>query len=227
MTEARVTEPVPWRSPAAAATRSVGPPPARTGLCAAWSHHAAEIAVPLGPELVRWEESPTSWGMVQERLMVRLLPGIFVPPDLLGSAVQRALLLGCALGGQLQPHHVIAGPSAAWVLLGGEPPSPAEILSSAHRGSILGVRVRTAKLHPREVETIGGAPVTGPLRTAVDLLRFSPDHVAGPLLRVLVEDGYVREIEIHRRLARLERYPGVSSARDRLGPLLAVPPLAA
>lgn len=196
------------------------PPPPRTGLCAAWSHHAAELAVPLGANLEHWEETPSAWAMVQERLLSRLLPGIFLPPDLLETAVHRTLALGCALGGRLQSYHVVAGPSAAWVALGGDPPAPAELLSPAHRGSILGVTVRTARLQPREVETIGGAPVTQPLRTAVDLLRFSPDHVAGPALNSLVDSGHVTEAAIRLRLADMERHPGARAARDRVGHLL-------
>lgn len=200
--------------------RASPPPPPRTGLCAAWSHHAAELAVPIGVNLQRWEENPSTWAMIQERLLARLLPGIFLPPDLLGTAVQRALALGCALGGQLQPYHVIAGPSAAWVLLGGAPPAPAELLSSAHRGSIIGATVRTARLHPHEVETIGGAPVTAPLRTAVDLLRFCPDDVAEPALRRLVGSGHATEPAIRRQLARMGRHPGARAARERLAELL-------
>ncbi|MFC5319160.1 MULTISPECIES: hypothetical protein [Brachybacterium] len=195
--------------------------------CAPWSHHAAELAVPLADGLERWEENPTTWGMVQDRLMVRLLPGIFVPPDLLGSAVQRALALGCAVGERLQSHHVVAGPSAAWVFLGGDPPERAELLSPAHRGSIPGATVRTARLHPREVETIGGAPVTSPLRTAADLLRFAPDPVARPSLRRLVEGGYVSVSSIRWHLAGLDRYPGVGAARARIDELLHEAPRAA
>ncbi|GAA1489622.1 hypothetical protein GCM10009626_23680 [Brachybacterium sacelli] len=189
-------------------------------MCAAWSHHAAELAVPIGASLQRWEENPSTWAMVQEQLLARLLPGIFLPPDLLGTAVHRALALGCALGGQLQSYHVIAGPSAAWVLLGGSPPAPAELLTSAHRDSILGATVRTARLHPHEVETIGGAPVTAPLRTAVDLLRFCPDRVAEPALRGLVDSGHVTEPEIRRRVARMGRHPGARTAKERVEELL-------
>lgn len=203
------------------ASHTIGaPPPPRTGLCAAWSHHAAELAVPLGAHLEHWEETPSAWAMVEERLLSRLLPGIFLPPDLLGTAVHRTLALGCALGGRLQSYHVVAGPSAAWVVLGGAPPAPAELLSPAHRGSILGVTVRTARLQPREVETIGGAPVTRPLRTAVDLLRFTPDPIAGPALNALVDSGHVTEAAIRRRLSDMERHPGARAARDRVGRLL-------
>ena len=113
--------------------RHVGPrvpsDPASVGLCAVWSRHAAELAVPLGASLQRWDETPSTHGLVVDGYLHRILPGIFLPPDLLRSAVQRALALGCALGANLQAHHVIAGPSAAWVVLGGMPPPYAELLS--------------------------------------------------------------------------------------------------
>ncbi|RCS86835.1 hypothetical protein CIK69_14940 [Brachybacterium alimentarium] len=97
----------------------------------------------------------------------------------------------------------------------------------AHRGSIPGATVRTARLHPREVETIGGAPVTSPLRTAADLLRFAPDPVARPSLRRLVEGGYVSVSSIRWHLAGLDRYPGVGAARARIDELLHEAPRAA
>lgn len=186
------------------------------GLCAAWSRHAAELAVPMGTALQRWEETPPTRVLVAEGHLTRLLPGRYVPPDLLRTAVQRALALGCALGAQLQSHHVIAGPSAAWVLLGGVPPAPAELLSSAHRGDVAGVVMRTARLGAQEVETLGGSPVTVPVRTAIDLLRFSPAPVAASLVRGLVDSGHVEVEEIRQRLARMHRHPGVQTARDRL-----------
>ncbi|APX31603.1 hypothetical protein BH708_01490 [Brachybacterium sp. P6-10-X1] len=176
--------------------------------------------MPIGAGLQRWEENPSVAAMVRDDLLARVLPGIFLPPDLLRTAVERALALGCALGGQLQSYHVIAGPSAAWVFLGGPPPSPAELLSSAHRGSIIGATVRTARLHPHEVETIGGAPVTSPLRTAVDLLRFCPDHVTVPALRGLLGGGHLTERTIWRQLQAMGRRPGARAARGRWEALL-------
>lgn len=190
------------------------------GLCAAWSRHAAELAVPIGAALEPMDDSPRAQVIVADGQLVRLLPGRYVPPDLLRTAVQRAVALGCALGARLQPHHVIAGTSAAWVLLGGRPPDPAELLSSAHRGEMAGVVLRTARIRPDEVETLGGTPVTVPLRTATDLLRFSSAWTAAPLLRGLVESGNVEAEEIRRSLQAMHRYPGVHAARDRFEQIL-------
>lgn len=194
--------------------------PLSIGLCAAWSRHAAELAVPIGTELQRWEENPSTRVLVAEGYLARLLPERYLPPDLLRTAVQRALALGCALGAQLQSHHVIAGPSAAWVLLGGVPPAPAELLSPAHRGELAGVVLRTARLRPDEVETIGGTPVTLPVRTAIDLLRFSPAPVAIPLLRGLVSSGHLEVDEVRLRLHLMHRHPQVQAARERFESVL-------
>ena len=199
--------------PAPAATRQVE-------LCAAWSRHAAELALALSGDLQRWEETPTTAAMVGRGELARLLPGIFLPPDLLGTAVRRALAIGCALGEDLRPHHVLAGPTAAWVHLGGVPPAPVELLSSAHRSVLVGVVLRQARLVPGEIDTLGGAPVTAPRRTAVDLLRFSPEVVAAPLLRRLERAGLVEAEEVRAHLHRLHRHPGVEAARARLARIL-------
>ena len=190
------------------------------GLCAAWSRHAAELAVPIGAALQRWEETPPTRVLIAEGQLARILPGRYLPPDLLCSAVQRALALGCAMGAALQSHHVIAGPSAAWVVLGGPPPASAEMLSTAHRGELAGVTLRHSRLRSADIETVGGAPVTVPARTAVDLLRFAPLSVAAPLLHRLVGSGHLRPEEVQRRLQRMHRHPGVRAARDRFAAVL-------
>ncbi|WP_198684088.1 hypothetical protein [Brachybacterium sp. YJGR34] len=213
----------PPRRPATGRDAAVPSPSVPIGLCAAWSRHAAELAVPLGAALERWEETPTTRQMVADGLLVRLLPGIHIPPDMLDGAVPRVLALGCALGERLQAHHVVAGPSAAWVILGGTPPSPAELLSPAHRGEIAGVHQRYSRLLPREVETLGGAPVTTPERTAMDLLRFAPDGVARPALHRLVDAGHLAPEAVARRLDGLRRHPGARAARRRLERMLAAP----
>lgn len=214
------TGPPPAPPPAGDAIGPAGPALTPIGLCAAWSHHAAELAVPLGAALQHWEETPATDGLVADGYLARLLPGRYLPPDLLSSAVHRALALGCALGAQLQAHHVIAGPSAAWVVLGGAPPGTAELISPAHRGDLAGVVLRHSRLQPDEVETIGGAPVTNPVRTAMDLLRFSPTWISEPALRRLVEEGYADLGEIRRRLHLMHRHPGVHAARERLDQML-------
>lgn len=201
------------------------PPPADASApCAAWSLHAAELAAPLAAHVQRFEETPSTRVMVAEGALMRLLPGLFLPPDLLTSAVHRALALGCALGGHLQARHVIAGLSAAWVVLGGQPPQPAELLTPLHRPGPAGVRLRTGRLSSRDVEILGGAPLTVPARTATDLLRFTPMHLAAPVLLRLVIGGHVRPEQVRRQLWEVRRHPGVRAARERFELILADAP---
>lgn len=183
--------------------------------CSAWSLHAAELVAPLLGDLQSWPETPTVDRMVAEGYLHRLLPGRFAPPDVLDSALRRALLLGAAIGTELRRHHVIAGDSALWVLLGGPPPSPAEMLTTAHRSPLAGVRVRHAGLNARDVETVGGAPVTSPVRTAMDLLRFG-SHEVVEQVRELLEAGHVTEAQVDRALLLLPHQYRVRTARLRL-----------
>ena len=84
---------------------------------------------------------------------------------------------------------------------------------------------RHARLGPGDIDTVGGAPVTTPRRTASDLLRFSPEAIARPLLRRLERAGLVEHEELRAHLHRLHRHPGVQEARERLD--RALTPLAA
>jgi hypothetical protein len=54
----------------------------------------------------------------------------------------------------------------------------------------------------------------------VDLLRFSPEATARPLLRRLERAGLVEAEEVRAHLHRLHRHPGVQGARERLGRIL-------
>ncbi len=209
------------------ALAAASPPFEESDPCAAWSLHAAELAAPLAQQLEGFEETPSTQVLVAEGKLVRLMPGLFLPPDLLTTAVQRALALGCALGEHLQGRHVIAGRSAAWVLLGGQPPEPVELLTPLHRPGPAGVRLRTGRLSTRDVEMLGGAPLTVPGRTATDLLRFTPAYLAVPVLLRLLRGGHVRPEEVRHQLWTVRRHPGVRAARKRFELLLTAVPDAA
>lgn len=183
--------------------------------CAAWSHHAAELAAPLIGELQEWPESPTMDSLVADGYLQRLVPGMFAPPDVLDTALRRALLLGAAIGRELRRHHVIAGVSAVWVLRGGNAPAPAELLTAAHRSPLAGVQVRHANLSPGDVETLGGAPLTSPVRTALDLLRFAGADTAVHAVRGLLADGHVTESAVLGHLAVLPHHYLTRRARHR------------
>lgn len=205
--------------------RSPGPRMPLLGpACFAWSRHAAELAVPVSRALERWEDTPTTARMVADGYLVRLLPGIYVPPDVVGTAVGRALAVGSALGTSLRPHHVLAGVTAAWVVLGGTAPVQVELISTAHRGPIAGTIQRGARVAMDEVETVGGAPLTIPDRTAMDLLRFSPDAERLAAVSRLIAAGHASPEGIRRRLEAITHHPGSRSAQEAMDRACALVP---
>lgn len=189
--------------------------------CAAWSRHAAELAAPIAVLLEHWEENPSADSLVRDGYVHRILPGIFLPPDVLCTAVGRALALGCAIGDRLRSHHVIAGASAAWVFAGGIPPIPATLVSTAHRGDVAGVTISNARLEPDEVETIGGCPITVPGRSAADLLRFARNDEDLYAVARLIHSGHVDERQISTLLRGLDRYPGARTGEAKLRQVMA------
>lgn len=203
--------------------RQAGPAPPPGAPCAAWSVHAAELAADVAGLVHEWGQTPTAQILEAEGQLVQLLPGIFAPPDLLGSPIDRVISLGCAIGSRLRAHHVVAGASAAWVSLGGSPPAPAELLSMAHRSTVAGAVIRHAQLRAGDVETVGGAPVTVPVRTAVDLLRFERAPEALELVGRLLDEGHVTVERVSARLAAMHRHPGTRAAGARLVRVLAAP----
>ncbi|KFJ06216.1 hypothetical protein BTHE_1789 [Bifidobacterium thermophilum] len=101
---------------------------------------------------------------------------------------------------QSSPAKVIACASlAAWVWVGGEFPSTIDVVSDAHfRSPIFGRRVRpfSRKIDRRYITTVGGMPVTTPIRTACDIVliqadtRKSTDHATAQRTIRLLMDQY-------------------------------------
>lgn len=176
--------------------------------CSAWSAHAADLAEAWAHQLQQWPETPTTAGLLADGLLVQLRPGVLCPPDLLDRVVPRALLLGAAVGPQLRADHVIGGESAAWVFIGGRPPLRPVLHTPAHRTVIGGVRIRHVTLDAGDVETIGGAPITVPARTAVDLLRFPEQTDAVGIVRDLLLSGHLDERSLITQLHRFRGRPG-------------------
>lgn len=179
--------------------------------CAAWSQHAADLAAGLWEHMELWEDTPSTAGMVREGTLARLAPGMYLPPDLLSSSVLRAVAVGCALGRSLRPDHVIAGASAAWVLLGGAPPQQIELIGASHRAVVPGAQVRTAALPAEHLETLGGAPITSPERTVADLLRLDAaagtESVRFALALEVVAAGHAEPAAVRRCLWALRGHP--------------------
>src|SRR5690606_41519115 len=109
--------------------------------------------------------------------------------------------------------------------LTGQPMTSAMRTTPRHSGCLAARATPHARIGPVDIDPVGGAPVTTPRRTASDLLRFSPEAIARPLLRRLERAGLVEHEELRAHLHRLHRHPGVQEARERLD--RALTPLAA
>ncbi|PWH05883.1 hypothetical protein DEO23_11860 [Brachybacterium endophyticum] len=171
--------------------------------CSAWSLQAADLAAALVEEIACWPDVPSHDHCVKDGSLVRIGPGRLVPRDHVSRPGDRALLVGCAIGARLRPHHVLAGRSALWVHIGTEFPDPIDLMTSSHRSALpAGTRVRNARFTPCDVEQISGAPVTTPARTAADLLRFEGAGAAAAA-GTLVQVGLCtsEQIETHLRAA--------------------------
>lgn len=183
--------------------------------CLAWSRHAADLAEPIAQDLLRWRDSPTTDAMIADGLLARIVPDVHIAPDRLDSAVGRVLALGAALGPLLRSDHVVAGVSAAWVHAGGPPPARPALISSAHRAVIGGVRIRSVALGSGDLETIGGAPVTTPERTGMDLLREGLPEGDQALVQLL-GSGHLDRMAL---AARVQRDTGRDLSRQLLARL--------
>lgn len=80
---------------------------------------------------------------------------------------------------QTSPAKVIACASlAAWIWVGGDFPSTIDVVSDAHfRSTLHGRRVRpfNRRIDSRHITTVGGMPVTIPVRTACDIALIQAD----------------------------------------------------
>lgn len=180
---------------------------------AVWSVHAADLALQVEGLIEHFAESPTTQIMVRDRELMRMRPGIFLPGHHGLCMPDRAVAIGCALGDHVHRHHVIAGTSAAWVLLGGHLPLPLELLTTTRPRVIAGVAMRQAPLQSSAVESIGGAPVTVPVRTAVDMLRYAPPEQAMALVEALIESGHCDARAVIEEIRALDVRPYARRAR--------------
>ncbi len=182
--------------------------------CAVWSGHSMTLAEPIAAELVHWPDTPTTAMMVRDGLLVPLMPEIYIPPDTVPTATARVLALGCALGSRLRADHIVVGPSAAWVHSGKYQPTIPVLSSTSHRAVISGVMTRHLSLVSGDVETLGGAPVTTPVRTAVDLLRDRRDPIASARVIAMVDSGH---LDLRAVPATLDRFWGQPGTRRAYG----------
>lgn len=209
------------RAPLVSAPRALPAPAAPEHPCRVWSAHAEDLALALAAEIAAWPESPVQRLLAARGHLVLLREGSYVPASALASMAARAVVIGCALGTALRGSFVIAGPSAAWVLAGGPCPSPIALLSTARPVVLAGVVMRQAPLPARDVESIGGCPLTVPERSATDALRFEAlPECALSTVRSLRDAGLLDDEEVERRLRRLDGHPHARRARERWSVIL-------
>lgn len=86
---------------------------------------------------------------------------------------------------------VVASRAAAWIWLGGQAPTVADVIYSngRYRDDIPGFKVRLSPFKPGQVERLGRVWVTNPTRTIRDLATWAEPEVALPLISALIGQG--------------------------------------
>jgi hypothetical protein len=155
--------------------------------------------------------------LVAESWLRELLPGVLVAVDVVLTPRVRAL----AILELLPPNLVTAGAvvcsgTAAWLLSGGEPPQPLDVIAHRATGGRCGaplIRLRTRRLAAPDVAEVAGLLVTTPLRTAVDLARELPrDEAVRELCRLAAATG-LRSSSVTGYLRGQQPVPGLRTAR--------------
>ncbi|MFP7760525.1 type IV toxin-antitoxin system AbiEi family antitoxin [Marisediminicola sp. LYQ134] len=123
----------------------------------------------------------------------------------------------------LPPRVIVERLSAAWVLGAiDDPPAVHEVcVDSAARYSRLGLprlRIREVVITSTEMSSVGPVRVTSPLRTAVDLVRFSPrfGETERSIVARLVEIGGFSLGDVEANLDARRNLPGKLLARERM-----------
>ncbi|QZN84279.1 hypothetical protein [Cellulomonas sp. C5510] len=153
--------------------------------------HPAALASP--PRLVRRSDvGDVAWQVLLRDCDLVLLRGdVALPRGVAGTPALRA----AALAPEVARREAVARAAAAWVHLGGPPPRRVVVVDRAALG-------------PRDVVRLGGALVTSPARTAVDLLCREPADVVHALLPGLLRGG-VDAARLRTRLAATSGHRGV------------------
>lgn len=194
----------------------LAPAPPRASGCGAWSAHAGDLARRIAGELAAYPDGPSTRSCARHDGLVPLRDGVWAHPASLLTMPDRAVAIGCALGADLSADLVVAGLSAAWVLTGVAPPPLLELVTTARPRALAGTRIRQVEVSPAEVEAIGGCPVTIPVRTAIDVLRFAADDaLALRAVEALLRSGHADPRAIDRRLASCAALPHLRRARAR------------
>jgi transcriptional regulator with AbiEi antitoxin domain of type IV toxin-antitoxin system len=157
-----------------------------------------------------------------ERLLTTALARRVVGDVLVAVAAPDSLAVRCAAARLLLPpppgSFVVGFGSAAWLLAGaGAVPAPGRldvVIPPGRRRPVSPVlRVRQVPLPASSVVTVGGVPVTTPVRTAADVARDLPPEVALPALRRLGELAEVRPHQVLTELNAMRYARGAATGR--------------
>ncbi|MCC3282674.1 MULTISPECIES: hypothetical protein [Arthrobacter] len=172
--------------------------------------HAGELF--SGPEL---------HGMCRDGLLTRVYGSTYVRWDVRPGPLARALAAQHALPAPVRGRYVFGRLTAAWIFGCAPPPARLALLAdNRHRGTALppfsGAVLHEVALGPADRLDLGGAAVTQPLRTAVDVALHCPlPDAVDALARMAREPGlnaslvYVRSL-----LLSMRRVPGTKRALE-------------
>lgn len=156
--------------------------------------------------------------LVEQRLLVRVLPGVYHLPGVVDSIEHRLLCLALVV----PPDCVVTDRTAAWVWCGDRALAPDEHLATP-RVSVFappGRRLRNGlaasgerHLEPHDVVEVGGVRVTTPLRTACDLGRLLHVDQAFAAMDTLAALEVFSVAQLLLELDRFKGYRGIVQAR--------------
>ena len=155
----------------------------------------------------------------RDGLLVEVWPGVLRARDLTPGPGERvdAVRAFVPRGG------VLARQSAVWVHTGASRPDRLDVVLTGTRHRSTGmVRVHAERLAEHDVVHVGGAPVTAPARTAVDVARWCPPRDVAAWVGALARSG-LTGAEVAVALETATGLPGVSRARELLARALPVP----
>jgi len=156
--------------------------------------------------------------LVERHWLRPVLPGVYLAVDVAETPAVRAAAVREVLPPEVLAAGVLCAETAVWLLCGGEPPWPLDLVIPRRGGGprvrgVEGLRVHEQRLYAQDTEPVAGLAVTTAVRTAVDLARELP--VAEAVLRFtrLSAATGLQPREVTGYLRRLGPVPGLRSAR--------------
>ncbi len=156
---------------------------------------------------------------VRQRILVRLVRGVYVAADVELDATGRARAVGLVAS----PHAIVCDRTAAWIWgidcfafreLDVVPPLETSTMRGHRATRRPEVRGRSRDLRSRDWVEIGGVRVTTPLRTALDLACSLRRRTALAVLDRFMREHGITLAEMQRELPRYFRRRGVIQLRE-------------